>query len=145
VTGQYFSWREILRNEMQFLSFPEVEKTRAVADPLNDIAAVFRSDDPALGNVFKVSLGEQRAIGELMTVSTDDQEKCVGYAGFLVSREAGAFGKWFARLETDIEHLAQGKVPDLGRLRMLQNELINLIDTLDPKHVHYPADELVKA
>ena len=142
VVAQYFGWSEILRREIQFLSFGEVERTRAVSNRQREIVHLFQSDAPELGRPFLVWRGEQRAIGECMIVREDSQVECLGYAGF-VERQEPSFRHWFARLRADIEGLARsGPNP---RLHELQHGLVDLVRELDPSGVRYSDDLLRKA
>ena len=137
VIAQYFGWSEILRREIQFLSFADTKQTRAVAEAQQRIVQLFQSDDPELGRAFLVWRGEQRAIGELM-IDAADRGQCLGYAGFMGRREL-AFRGWLKRLEADIETLAHETTP---RLLELQHALVDLIRELDPKGLRYPDDVL---
>jgi hypothetical protein len=140
VVGQYFSWSEILRREIQFLSFSDSERTRAVADRQRRIVEVFQSDDPDLGRPFLFWRGEQRAIGELMIEPNTGASQCVGYARFLEYEERG-LRRWFARLENDLAEVANKPNP---RLVELQHALVDLIRELDPQAVRYSDEALRK-
>ena len=133
VVAQYFGWSEILRREIQFLSFSDSTRTRAVNARQRQIVTLFQSDDPALGRPFLVWRGEQRAIGELMIDTANGRVECLGYAGFMVRREPG-FRSWFERLEADIDVLARGTNP---RLLELQHALVDLIRELDPQGLRH--------
>ena len=140
VLAQYFGWSEILRREIQFLSFSDSNTTRAVADRQRDVLELFQSDDPDLGLPFFVWRGEQRAIGECMIEREDGRVSCVGYASFLEHRERPV-RKWLARLERDLDHIADQPNPRLVRL---QHGLVDLIRELDPDRLRYGDDELQK-
>ncbi len=64
--AQYFGWVEILRREIQFLSFPEEQDTRRVSELLRTIAGRLASSDD--GESLMIWIDEQRAIGERMIV-----------------------------------------------------------------------------
>ena len=140
VIAQYFGWSEILRREIQFLSFSDSAQTRAVNACQRRIVQLFQSDDEALGLPFLVWRGEQRAIGELMIETADGQASCMGYASFMGRREPG-FRSWFGRLESDIDELSRGTNP---RLLELQHALVDLIRELDPQSLRYSDDVLQK-
>jgi hypothetical protein len=140
VLAQYFGWSEILRREIQFLSFSDSKQTRDVADRQRDVLECFQSDDAALGRPFLVWRGEQRAIGECMIEREDGRVSCQGYASFLEHRE-GAARKWLERLEQDLESIAAEPNPRLVRL---QHGLVDLIRELDPDRLRYGEDELQK-
>jgi hypothetical protein len=63
LVGQYFAWTEILRREIQFLEFEEVEETKRVGRLQRRIRELFASDKEELGRAFMVWRGEQNAIG----------------------------------------------------------------------------------
>jgi hypothetical protein len=140
VVAQYFGWSEILRREIQFLSFSDSKQTRDVADRQRDVLELFQSDDSDLGRPFLVWRGEQRAIGECMIEREDGRVSCQGYASFVEHRE-GAVRKWLNRLEQDLESIAAEPNPRLVRL---QHGLVDLIRELDPDRLRYADDELQK-
>lgn len=140
VVAQYFGWSEILRREIQFLSFADSERTRMVAERQRFIVELFQSDDDELGRPFLVWRGEQRAIGELMISRDGDQTQCLGYASF-AERQDPQFRSWLDRLETEIDELAMGHTP---RLVELQHALVDLVRELDPKGLRYPDEALEK-
>jgi hypothetical protein len=140
VVGQYFGWSEILRREIQFLSFSDTERTRAVAARQHRIVELFQSDNPDLGRPFLIWRGEQRAIGELMIDREANPPRCIGYAGFL-ERDDPAFRRWFARLEREIAELPNGTN---RRILELQHALIDLVRELDPGAMRYPDEVLRK-
>lgn len=140
VVAQYFGWSEILRREIQFLSFADTKRTKAVSEAQRSIVELFQSDDDELGQPFLIWRGEQRAIGELMIDTADGRVQCLGYAGFTARREP-AFRSWFSRLEADIDTIAQGENP---RLRQLQHALVDVIRELDPQGLRYADKDLQK-
>jgi hypothetical protein len=123
--AQYFGWSEILRRDIQFLSFPGDQVTKEVFDLQSDIADRFLTD--RLGHGLMIWSDEQRALGELMIVEGHDRALCMGYASFCEDRE-GAFAPWLERLRREL--------PDTGsrdRMRELQHLLRKLVLTLDPR------------
>jgi hypothetical protein len=140
VVAQYLGWSEILRREIQFLSFADTARTRAVADRQQRVVELFQSDDAILGRPFLIWRGEQRAIGERMIERDGDRSHCLGYAGFL-DRNDAAFGQWLDRLERDIDVITEA--PNL-RLVELQHGLVDLIHELDPDRLRYPDEMLQK-
>jgi hypothetical protein len=136
VIAQYFGWSEILRREIQFLSFSDSTRTRTVNECQWRIVQLFQSDETELGRPFLVWRGEQRAIGELMLDTADGQAHCAGYANFMGRRDPG-FRTWFERLESDIDELSRGVNP---RLFALQHALVDLIRELDPQRLRYSDD-----
>jgi hypothetical protein len=140
VLAQFLGWSEILTREIQFLSFADTDRTRAVARRQQEVVEVLQSDDPALGRPFLIWRGEQRAIGERMIEHDRRRLHCLGYAGFL-DRDEAAFGRWLGRLERDIAEVSD--TPSL-RLRRLQHALVDLIRELDPDRVRYADERLQK-
>ena len=140
VVAQYFGWSEILRREIQFLSFSDSNRSRAVAERQRRIVELFQSDDPHLGRPFLIWRGEQRAIGERMIASADGGVECLGYASFLERREP-EFRRWFERLEKEIGEISES--PN-RRLTELQHALVDLIRELDPQALRYSDEVLEK-
>lgn len=139
--GQYFSWTEIMRREIQFLQFAEVEETRSVARAQQRVRALFASDEERLGAPLMIWRGEQNAIGERMIAVEDGQRVCIGYATFVVRRRDPDFGRWFDRLADDFDAVAGGPNP---RVRELQHALVDLVTLLDANRVRFP-EEIEKA
>jgi hypothetical protein len=130
--AQYFGWSEILRRDIQFLSFPEDEDTKNVADLQSEIADRFLTDD--YGHALMFWKDEQRALGELMIVEEHGTVLCMGYARFRNDRD-GAFGPWLTRLRREF--------PETGaqeRLREVQHLLCKLVETLDSRKLRYRQD-----
>jgi len=140
VVAQYLGWSEILRREIQFLSFADTVRTRAVSERQQDVVELFQSDDHALGRPFLIWRGEQRAIGERMIERDGDRLNCLGYAAFL-EREDAALGTWLGRLEADIAEITKVRNE---RLVKLQHALVDLIRELDPERLRYSDAKLLK-
>jgi hypothetical protein len=130
--AQYFGWTEILRRDIQFLSFPEDDQTRLVAHLQSEISKRFL--DHTYGSALMIWADEQRAIGERMIVEEHGKVLCMGYAAF---REQcnDAFAEWCERLRTEIEDESAQR-----RLRDVQHLLCQLVETLDTKRVRYMED-----
>jgi len=130
--AQYFGWTEILRRDIQFLSFPEAEDTRRVAQLQAEIAKRFLTDE--YGSALMIWSDEQRAIGERMIVEQHGKVLCMGYATF---REAcdDTFARWCDRVR---DELAQESVRE--RVRAVQHLLCDLVETLDANRVRYTRD-----
>jgi hypothetical protein len=130
--AQYFGWTEILRRDIQFLSFPEADDTRRVAHLQSEIAKRFLTD--RYGPALMTWSDEQRAIGERMIVEEHGKVLCMGYARF---REAcdGTFATWCERMRDEV---AQESARE--RLRAVQNLLCELVETLDGRRVRYTED-----
>lgn len=143
VMAQYFAWTEALRRGVQFLDLGDIQRSRDLADYLENIRGTFSTDTKWHGplQVFRM---EQRAIGELMlepSVAAQSSEapwQCIGYAAFC-SRilENQSFASWFARLDQEVRGLATREL-SRSRLSALQNCLIDLIDFLDTPPLRFP-------
>ena len=130
--AQYFGWTEILRRDIQFLSFPEDEDTRKVAWLQSEIARGFLSDGHGLA--LMIWSDEQRAIGERMIVEQQGKVLSMGYATFHEQCD-DVFAKRRERLRTEfLEESAQ------ARLRNVQHLLCELVETLDPRRLRYTRD-----
>jgi hypothetical protein len=130
--AQYFGWTEILRRDIQFLSFPEDNDTRRVAHLQSEIAKCFLSD--TYGTALMIWGDEQRAIGEHMIVEEHGNVLCMGYATFH-DRCDDTFVPWRNRLCNEL-----AEDPALARLRDAQHLLCDLVETLDTRRVRYTRD-----
>jgi hypothetical protein len=130
--AQYFGWTEILRRDIQFLSFPEEAETRRVIELQGAIAKAFLSSSHDLE--LMIWSDEQRAIGERMIVEEHSKILCMGYARFCDEYEA--------RFAPTCEHLrGEFQQPSAQpRLRELQHLLCDLVETLDSRRVRYNRD-----
>jgi len=131
VFAQFFGWREVIRQEVQYLRFSRNRQTREVGQLIRDIEETFLSDE--YGPQFMIWRVEQRGIGERMVESVDSQMNCLGYASFIKQRST--MEEWLAPLEHDLENLEDG-----GRKRLteLQHMLVKLVRQLDDKQKRYP-------
>jgi hypothetical protein len=135
--AQYFGWSEILRRDIQFLSFPEEGDTRTVAAIQAQIAERFLDSGPGAGMM--IWRDEQRAIGERMIVEEHGKVLCMGYAAFSdCCRER--FGPSLERMWAEVEEPAAQ-----ARMRAVQHALCDLVRLLDPRGVLYPAGALRRA
>jgi hypothetical protein len=130
--AQYFGWTEILRRDIQFLSFPEDEATRRVAQLQSDIARCFL--DHERGHALMIWSDEQRALGERMISADDGTVRCMGYSAFR-DRCEEAFAEWRRRLEAGL-----GETAGRERLRDVQHLLCDLVESLDERRVRYTRD-----
>jgi hypothetical protein len=133
VFAQFFGWQEIIRRDIQFLSFGRDRKTRTVEDLLTKVSETFLRDTP-YGSQFMIWRVEQRGLGERMIITSDGERTCMGYATFVQKRSA--MREWLQPIEEDLRHIGEG-----GRKRLikLQNLLLELVWVLDPKHLHTPS------
>jgi hypothetical protein len=135
--AQYFGWTEILRRDIQFLSFPEAEETRSVAQLQSKISRCFLSD--GYGRALMIWRDEQRAIGERMIVEEYGNVLCMGYANFRELCDV-TFAAWCERLRTEL-HDEAGR----ARLREAQHLLCELVEALDTNRVRYMQEDLERA
>jgi hypothetical protein len=135
--AQYFGWTEILRRDIQFLSFPEADDTQRVTELQRNIAKSFLTDD--YGEELMIWGDEQRAIGELMIVEEHGKVLCMGYARFRKECD-GVFAQWRERLRDDVIGEASHE-----RMCEVQHLLCDLVETLDDKRVRYSPEDLERA
>jgi hypothetical protein len=128
--AQYFGWTEILRREVQFLSFPTVQDTRNVTDLQQRVAeriATSATDEPLM-----IWVDDQRAIGERMIVEEGGKTRCMGYGAFCDAYEE-SFARHFKRVREELADPAS-----MTRYREVQHLLCDLVGTLDKDHLRYP-------
>jgi hypothetical protein len=130
--AQYFGWSEILRRDIQFLSFPEARDTQRVIELQTAIAKRFgtSADHPGL----MIWTDEQRAIGERMIVEEHSSVLCMGYARF-DDEYPTLLAPWCERLRAELQSEA-----GWPRLRELQHLLCELVETLDAHRTRYTED-----
>jgi hypothetical protein len=134
---QYLGWTEILRRDIQFLSFPEAEDTRHVAHLQLQISRCLLTYD--YGHEMMIWSDEQRALGEEMIVEEHGKVMCMGYARFRKHCD-GAFAAWCQRLREEVQ--APEAEP---RLREVQHLLCQLVETLDAQKLRYSPQDLQRA
>jgi len=135
--AQYFGWTEILRREIQFLSFPEEQDTRCVAQLQSQIAgrlANSTKDEPLM-----IWVDQQRAIGERMIVEEHGKVLCMGYARFCDEYDA-SFAPLCRHMIDDVHD--PGAVARLGDAQHL---LCKLVMTLDKEQLRYTKEQLGQA
>ena len=129
---------EIVRRRVQFLDLGNKQENLRLVNCLSKISSVFTS--PSFANsMFRIFRGDQRAIGEIMIYESADGElACIGYAEFCTRMDIDpSFARWLARLSNHIEQLATTDAPQ-SRLAVLQCDVIDLIDILDPECRRFP-------
>jgi hypothetical protein len=135
--AQYFGWTEILRRDIQFLSFPEDEDTRCVAQLQSSITRRLASSDAQ--EPLMVWADEQRAIGERMIVQEHDKVLCMGYARFRDEYDT-SFAPLCKHLSGDLTDPASA-----NRLRDVQHLLCDLVAALDKRQMRYAKEDLGRA
>ena len=121
--AQYLGWTEILRRDIQFLSFPKEDETKDVARLQFTIARCLLTDD--YGHAMMIWNDQQRAIGERMIVEEHGKVLCMGYGRFRSCCDE-TFREWSERIRAEI--LDPEAQP---RLRDLQHLLCQLVKKLD--------------
>jgi hypothetical protein len=146
VIGQFFCWAEILRRDSQFIDPRSNKRNRRVARALEDVRDIFSDSRSIPHTAFRLFRGEQRALGELMLVPTADPAPgsprwdCVGYAPFVRALDEDLeTARWFGRLRRDIVRAADGSRDHDARLRLVQRQLVELVDIIDPDAHRIPS------
>jgi hypothetical protein len=138
--AEYLTWVEIVRRELRFLDVGDEDHNRQLMALLAKAQRTIQSS--ALTGPFMVFRGHQRAIAEVMMVPTGapdgPRHECMGYATFCRRLDEDEnFRVWFDRLRREVDELLDRGRDD--RLVRLQNDLVDLIDHLDPKALRIPA------
>jgi hypothetical protein len=140
VVAEYLAWVEILRREIQFLDLGDLEQNRRLSELLVNINQAFGHYKPE--STFQLHNGEQRAIGEIMTVPRASDEAlgydCIGYATFVKKMGDPEFANWFTKLKQDIDSMGNAPQVQAARLVVIHSKLIDLIDFLDPHCIRVP-------
>lgn len=141
--AEYLAWVEIIRREIQFLDLGAEVANRAWLNALEDVRDALARDD--LDPTLRVFRGEQRAIGEMATVTLKDpaggrRHESLGYASFVERRREAELGRWFVKLEADLGLLVDEPQAHLERLILLQNGLIDVLEIFDPGCERFPAE-----
>lgn len=139
VLAEYLGWVEIVRREIRFLDLGEETANRQWVTTLERVRDAFARDD--IDPVLRIFRGDQRAIGEVMTVTGEGERgESRGYASFALERQRPDFSRWFESLEADIQLLAREPRQHLERPLLLQHALVDLVELLDPKCARFSAE-----
>jgi hypothetical protein len=143
--GQFQCWSEQVRRGIQFIDLGKSGKTRELLRLQDTIYSLWGTD--AYPPELRIFAGEQRAIGEAL-IQTDNKEfersECMGYGAFLTTFAPGA-NPLIDALRADVVSLgAQGIAPATGRLKAIQNALIDLLQILDPEYLRFPLERRTK-
>ena len=137
--AEYMTWVEIVRRELRFLDVGDEDRNRELLARLTQTQVTLQSDK--IRGPFRIFRGRQRAIAELMMIPTGategPQKECIGYAAFCDRLDEDPdFANWFSRLHDEVDLLVSRGNDD--RIIQLQNDLVDLIDHLDPKALRIP-------
>jgi hypothetical protein len=143
VLAQYLAWVEIIRREIQFLDLGEEVADREWLAALEGVRDTLARDD--IDPLLRVFRGDQRAIGEIVTVETQGPNgsqrlQSMGYAQFVDRLGTPSFVRWFSRLQRDVELLAAEPYAHLERVLLLQNKLTDVLEIFDPACRRFPAE-----
>jgi len=139
--AQFLGWTELIRQEIQFLDLGIDQETRELRGLQDDMYTVLQSDKLGIG--LRLFAGEQRAVGELMIEGAPGVRRCIGFATFLMNRDA-ALDHWLDPLREDIRTMSNDAGPFEARLVSMQHSLIDLLRFLDPKGLRFPSGNLTK-
>jgi hypothetical protein len=151
VLAQFFGWVEALRVDLQYLDPADTQDGRDLRRCLDNIRRILATDS-IRDRRLRIFWGHQRAIGELMLATQQDdpatpgRRHCLGYAAFVHRlRHDAEFEAWFTRLIADVDSIAADASFDPERLTKTQHALVDLIDYLDPHCVRIPEDRRSRA
>ena len=139
VFAQYFAWRELLHQEVQYLDVGTLEKTGILHARFEAVRHAFSHwYSSADSRLFRLFGGEQRACGEGLIVELGGGRRlgfgCMGYAKFL---ETSKHSPWVERIRHSFITFVKDERSEEGvkakeRLVQIQNALIDLMNSLDP-------------
>ncbi|WP_335977072.1 hypothetical protein [Streptomyces sp. CA2R106] len=140
VLAEYLGWVEILRRDVQFLDLGTSRLNSQVTLQISRIGSSLSKIDAASSEL-RLFRAQQRAVGELMIHPDGEpgRRRCLGYAEFCAKLDQdAAFAGWFGVLLADVDRLAADTAPAVARLQVVQQQLVELIDLLDPKRIRLP-------
>ena len=145
VFAQYFCWVEILRRDSQFIDPRKEKLNRALAAGIEVVRDTFADSINIEERCFRLFRGEQRALGEVVVVSAEVSKsdgpgwESLGYANFVRSVEDEHMARWFRCLREYIGEISANPGNRDGRLRLIQRQLVDIIDILDPDARRVPS------
>ncbi|WP_392339218.1 hypothetical protein [Moritella marina] len=135
VISQFFAWNEIIRKEIQFIEFANIEKTKSLSDLQDKVYSLWQTD--GYHDDFYIWAGDQRGIGEVMIDSSNGKLVSLGYAKFLKVIEKGQ-EPLLVKLQDKVKVLFESEEIDTTRLIDIQHSLIDILTFLDPSYVRFP-------
>jgi hypothetical protein len=145
VFAQFFCWAEIMRREAQFIDPRNDRRNRAYRDGLEAVYDTIADSINIQEKCFRLFRGEQRALGEVMLVSTEASKPgfprwgCMTYPSFVHSLDDEQMARWFRSLREDIDELHKDARNHDGRLRLIHHRLMDVVDILDPDGWRVPS------
>jgi hypothetical protein len=135
VVGQYLCWAENVRRSIQYIDLGENTATLKLKRSQDYILATFQTDK--MSPLLRLFAGEQEALGEAMRqINKQDKFECIGYGSFIKVFSKGA-NPLVDAIRADVESMATLNDQNGLRMAVLQNQLIDLIDVLDPDYVRF--------
>ncbi|KIK54559.1 hypothetical protein GYMLUDRAFT_48704 [Collybiopsis luxurians FD-317 M1] len=139
VFAQFFAWVYILRRDTEFLR-PHTTLGSAGAEVIQLLARI-RAALRSPSRRFLIVTGIQSAMGEISTVMVQESQdgkgqlRCIGYAAFCDRwTKDPVFRSWFHPI---VEGVRDGTSEE--KLVILQHLLTDLLNILDPEHIHTTA------
>lgn len=148
LVGQYLAWVTIIRREVRFLDLGSVEESRDLENLVNNVRKAFASDARISDPAFRIFRADQRAIGELMTITRatgqETYSDSMGYAAFISSSKAGTdLEYWLHHLRDDIDVMSKDPTRR-HRLNHIQAALVDLVLFLDAENKRFPRENLTR-
>jgi hypothetical protein len=144
VFAEYLGWVEIFRTDLQFLDLGDSKTNRHTMLLLAKVSGTLGAASTSDTECFRIFRTDQRAIGELMIEpdSKPGERRCIGYAAFCSTLAAdGEPAEWIQELIDHVEVAAHEPDMAQGRLTLLQNQLIDLVNLLDPEAQRFPSEQ----
>ncbi|WP_172558817.1 hypothetical protein [Vibrio fluvialis] len=138
--AQYFAWTEIIRREIQFIEFDDIDSTRTLSILQSNLCSIWQGQSRLDISIWA---GEQRGIGELMIEEKGDKIQCVGYSKFLKLLEESERGL-LIELESRVRNHFKSEKKYSHRLVSVQNALIDVVEFLDPENKRFDSQSLKK-
>lgn len=139
---QYLGWVEIFRRGIPFIDLGHDKHNQRLFSHIHAVTRAFSSNH-LNGEELLLLRGEQRAIGEVMTLapgSRTEPADCIAFTAFHARLASEPdFASWIKSVQDSIEKLAALESARTERVTVLQNRLSELIDFLDPEQVRFPS------
>ncbi len=137
-----------MRRGLQYLDLGDDRRTRELNTILALVSRTFSDTSLYPAGAFRLFRDEQRALGEIMLEPADGELRhyqCIGYATFTTRLETDpAFLRWFQRLSSEADALADPAPGQPDRLVSVQHALIDVIEFLDPDGLRFPREHRIR-